>query len=72
MSSSVANETRLVSINPQTSVGNACKNIAPSEGKQPKSISNDQFCEELIFPYLFPAGTFGCRVKRDVKLIPVK
>ena len=28
--------------------------IAPGEGKQPKSILNDEFCEELVFPYLFP------------------
>ena len=33
------------------------------------SILNDQFCEELAFPCLFPAGKFGCR---DVKLRPVK
>ena len=70
--SSVTNETCLLSINSQASVDNDCINIAPSEGKQPKSILNDQFCEELIFPYLFPAGKFGCRVKWDVKLIPVK
>lgn len=26
------------------------KNIAPGEGKQPKSIFNGEFCEELAFP----------------------
>ena len=70
--SSVANETCLVFLNPQTSVDNDCINIAPGEGKQPKSTLNDQFCEELAFPYLFPAGKFGYRVKRDVKLSPAK
>ena len=68
---SIANKTCLVSLNPQTSVDN-CINIAPGEGKQHKSILNDQFCEELVFLYLFSAGKFGYRVKRDVKLSPVK
>ena len=53
--SSIANETCLVSLNRQTSVDNNCINIAAGEGKQPKSILNDQFCEKLAFPYLFPA-----------------
>ena len=46
----IGNETCLISLNPQTSVDNDCINIAPGEGKQPKSILNDQFCEELAFP----------------------
>ena len=70
--SSIANETCLVSLNFQTSVDDDCINIAPGEGKQPKSILNDQFCEEPAFPYLFLAGKFGYRVKRDVKLSPIK
>ena len=69
---SIANETCLVSLNPQTSVDNDCINIAPGEGKQPNSILSDQFCEELAFPFLFPAGMFRYRVQRDVKLSPVK
>ena len=48
--SSIANET---------SVDNKCINITPSEGKQPKSILNYQFCEQLPLLYLFPAGKFG-------------
>ena len=48
------------------------KNIAPGEEKQPKSISNDEFCEKFVFPYPFPAGKFGYRVQRDVKVITVK
>ena len=69
---SIANETSLVSLDPQTSIDNDCINIASGEGKQLKSILNDKFCEELAFPYLFPAGKFGYRVKKDVKLSPVK
>ena len=53
---SIANETCLVSLNPQTSANNDCVNIAPGEGKQFRSILNYQFCEELLFPYLFPAS----------------
>ena len=38
-------------------------NIAPGEGKQQKSILSDNFCEELAFPYLFPNGKFGLKLK---------
>ena len=70
--SSIVHETCLVSLKPQISVDNDCINIAPGEGKQPKSILNDQFCEELAFPNLLPTGKFGYRVQRDVRLSPVK
>ena len=33
---------------------------------------NDEFCEELAFPYLFPRGKFGYKVERDIKLSPSK
>ena len=32
----------------------------------------DEKCEELAHPFLFPTGKFGYRVKRDIKLSPVK
>ena len=32
--------------------------IAPGEGKQQRSILNDNFYEELAFPHLFPNGRF--------------
>ena len=54
--SSIANETCLVSLNPQSSADNDCLNIVPVERKQPRSILNDQFCEKFAFLYLFPAG----------------
>ena len=47
-------------------------NIAPGEGKQPKSMLNDEFCEELVFPYLFPRVRFGYKVEGDIKLSPTK
>ena len=46
-------------INPQTSVDNDFINLAPGERKQLKSILNDQFCEQLAFPYLFLSGKFS-------------
>ena len=46
--------------------------IAPGEEKQPKSRLNDEFCEELAFPYLFPKGKFGYKIFKEVKLSPVK
>ena len=63
----IANKICLVSLNPQTNVDNDYINIAQGEGKQPKSILNNQFCEELAFPYLFPGGKFGYRVQKNVK-----
>ena len=47
-------------------------NIAPGEGKQPTSMLNDKFCEELAFPYLFPRDKFGYKFQRDIKLSPSK
>ena len=46
--------------------------IASGEGKQPKPILNDEFCEELAFPCLFPKGELGYKVLREVKFTPVK
>ena len=34
-------------------------------------MNNDHF-EELAFPYLFPTGKFGCKVKHKVSLSFVK
>ena len=33
--------------------------IAPGEGKKPKTILNDIYCEEMAHPHLFPTGRFG-------------
>ena len=44
--------------------------IAPNQAKQQRSILNDNFCEELAFPYLFPKC--GYKVERKIKLSPVK
>ena len=43
--------------------------VAPDERKQPISLLNDRFCEELSHPHLFPTGQFGFNVKRDINLI---
>ena len=51
---------------------NECLNIAPAEGKNPKSILSDQHCEELAHPYLFPTGKYGYKFDRDIPLSPVK
>ena len=39
--------------------------MAPGQGENPVSISNDNHCEELVFPYLLPARKFGYKVKRE-------
>ena len=41
---SVANETCLVSVSPQSKMDNECLNIAPGQGRQPKPILNNKFC----------------------------
>ena len=33
--------------------------IAPVERKQPISVLNEKFCEELVQPHLFPSGRYG-------------
>ena len=70
--SSSAAETCLVSTRPQINVNSECIDIAPGEGKLPKSILNDQYCEELSFPNLFPTGKIGYKVRRKIPLSPVK
>ena len=45
-------------------------NIAQGDEKQSASILSDTFCEQLVFPCLFPQGKCGYNIKRDVKLIP--
>ena len=62
----------LFQIYPSQYLKDECINIAPCEGKQPKSVLSDEFCEELAHPYLFPTGKFGYQVKRNVTLSPVK
>ena len=42
------------------------------EGRQPKNILSDEFCEELAYPYLFANGKFGYKVQLDVALSPSK
>ena len=64
-----ANETALISIVPShIDIENVT--IAPSEGKMPMSLLNDNCCEELAHPYLFPTGKFGYKVQRDINLTP--
>ena len=46
--------------------------MIPGYGKTPVSILNDDHCEELAFPYLFPTGRFDFKVKREVPFSPVK
>ena len=69
---SVANKTCLASVSPQSQMENECINIAPGDDRQPKSILNDKFCEELNFPHLFQTGKFGYKVKRKINLRPMK
>ena len=58
-------------VSPQSQMENGCINIAPGESRQPKSILNDECCEELRFPHLFPTGKFRYKTERNIKLRPV-
>ena len=66
-----ASETTLISEIPSI-LGEDNITIAPGHGKTPLSILHDDYCEELAFPYLFPTGKFGYKVKWEVPLSPVK
>ena len=46
--------------------------MVPGQGKTPVSVLNDDHCEELAFPYLFPTRKFGYKVKHEIPLFPVK
>ena len=67
-----ANETLLVSEIPNMVIDDENTILAPGEGKIPYSLINDEKCEELAHPHLFPTGKFGYHVERDVKLSPSK
>ena len=66
---SPAKETCFILLRPEHLIDHECIDIAPGVGKQPKSILNDKFCEELNFPHLFPTGKYGYQVQRDINLI---
>jgi len=54
-------------------IDNEILTLAPGEGQNPLSILNDNFCEELAHPHLFPTGKFGYKIKRQIPLVsPVK
>ncbi|XP_066928370.1 uncharacterized protein [Clytia hemisphaerica] len=68
-----ANETTLMSHTPtETEIDNEILTLAPGQGKKPISILNDENCEMLAHPHLFPKGKFGFNVQRNVKLSPSK
>ncbi|XP_066910247.1 uncharacterized protein [Clytia hemisphaerica] len=70
---SSANETTLMSHTPtETEIDNEILTLAPGQGKKPISILNDENCEMLAHPHLFPKGKFGFNVQRNVKLSPSK
>ena len=46
--------------------------IAPGEGEKPNSLTSEENCKALAFPYLFPTGKFGYNIQRDVKSSPVR
>ena len=46
--------------------------VTPGEGKQPRTLLSDEFCEELAHPHLFPTGTFGYKAERDIQISPSK
>ena len=67
-----AAETCLVSTCRQINVNSESIDIAPGEWKLSKSILNDEYCEEISFPHLFPKGKVGYKVRRKIPLSPVK
>ena len=58
----VANETTLISEIPSI-IGEDNGTITPGQDKTLLSILRDDYCEELVSPYLFPTGKFPYKVK---------
>ena len=46
--------------------------IEPGEGKQPPSVLDDKFCQELFHPHLFPSCKYGYQIEREIPLTPSK
>ena len=46
--------------------------MVPGQGKNSVSVLNYDHCEGLTFPYFFPIGKFGYKVKREIPLSLVK
>ncbi|XP_066934413.1 uncharacterized protein [Clytia hemisphaerica] len=65
-------ETVIVSEVPNIILDDENAILAPGEGQIPNSLTQDEFCEELAHPHLFPTGKFGYNVERDIKLSPTK
>ena len=55
----LAGEICLVSTCAQIDLNSECIDICPGEEKFPKSILNDEYCEEINFSHHFPTGKFG-------------
>ena len=67
-----SNETTPISNCPNMDIEESIISIAPGKGQRPISVLNDDYCEELSHPHLFPDGKFGYKVKRDISLSPSK
>ena len=70
MHRAAANETVLISNDLEAD--KTTFTLAPGQGKKTVSVLNDEYCEELGHPHLFPTGKFGYKVQRNVPLSPVK
>ncbi|WAR02670.1 PIF1-like protein, partial [Mya arenaria] len=51
-----------------TTDANLILNIAPGEGKRPRTFLEDEYSEQLSFPQLFPTGKFGFSMARQQKV----
>ena len=69
---STVSETVMISETPNILIDDESAIVAPGEGKTPVSLTDDEYCEELAHPHLFPTGKFGYNVTRDTKLSPTK
>ena len=53
-------------------IDNEILSLAPSEGKKPISIVNDEHCEMFAHPHLFPKGRYGYKYEREKEISPSK
>ena len=67
----VSDETTVISEIPSaTDIEKAF--VTTGEGKNPRTLFGDEFCEELAHPYFFPTGKFGYKAEREIKFSPSK
>ena len=68
----VSDETTVISEIPSATDIEEPFTVTPGEGKKPRTLFGDEFCEELAHLHLFPTGKFGYKAEREIQISPSK